>query len=66
VEENIPSKQTSTCYSQPWINSEVKRMSWRKKRYYRRARKTGKQRDWKSFHDIMKRAQRICQETYNN
>jgi predicted transcriptional regulator YdeE len=27
VEENIPSKQTSTCYSQPWINSEVKRMS---------------------------------------
>ena len=66
MEENIPSKMTSTRYSQPWINSEVKRLSQRKKRYYRRAKKSGKQRDWRNFNDIKKEAQRVCQETYNN
>ena len=32
----------------------------------KKAKKTGKQKDWKSFHDIKKKAQKICHDTYNN
>ena len=66
MNEHIPSKFTSTRYSQPWVNNEIKQLSRRKKRSYKKAKKTGKQKDWRRFNDIKKEAQRLCKETYNN
>ena len=34
----IPSKLSTTRYSQPWINRDLKRLSHRKKRAYKKAR----------------------------
>jgi len=66
MNEHIPSKFTSTRYSQPWVNNEIKQLSRRKKRSYKKAKKTGKQKDWRRFNDIKKEAQRLCKETYNS
>ena len=37
ISNNVPSKLTTTRFSQPWINRNVKRLSRRKKKAYRRA-----------------------------
>ena len=63
VNEHIPSKFTSTRYSQPWMNNEIKQLARRKKRSYKKAKKTGKQNDGGRFNDIKKEAQRLCKET---
>ena len=36
LEDKVPSKMTSSRFSQPWINKKVKRISRRKKRAYKR------------------------------
>jgi hypothetical protein len=48
------------------VNNEIKQLSRRKKRSYKKAKKTGKQKDWRRFNDIKKEAQRLCKETYNS
>jgi hypothetical protein len=46
MKDHIPSKFTSQRFSQPWINSTVKKLSRRKKKAYRTAKKTNLASDW--------------------
>ena len=50
----VPSKITSTRFSQPWVTRTCKRSYRRKKRTYNRARTTGFQSDWDIFKTVTK------------
>jgi hypothetical protein len=41
---------------------KLKQLSRRKKRSYKKAKKTGKQKDWRRFNDIKKEAQRLIMQ----
>jgi len=62
----VPSKLSSQRYNQVWVNSEIKNLSRRKHRAYKKAKHTGKKSDWDNFHQIQKETQRTCKDTYNN
>ena len=48
--ELVPSKFTSSRYSQPWVTVTCKRLSRRKKRAYNPAKRTQLKDDWGIFH----------------
>ena len=56
---------TSQRFSQAWIDKEIKQMSRKKKRFYQKAKKSGKVRDWNKFQKIKKETQSTCRRTYN-
>ena len=58
--EHIPSKETASRYSQPWINQDLKRSSRRKKKAYNKARSTKKKEDWAWYKKLKKDSQREC------
>ena len=66
LDTQVPSKFTSTRFSQPWINASIKAHSRRKKGAYKRARKSGKCKDWAKYKDIKKSMQKECRSTYNS
>ena len=66
MNEHIPTKWTSQRFSQVWINGDIKRLSRRKKRSYKRAKKTGKKKDWDRFRHIKKDTQTACRQAYNS
>ena len=45
VEKRVPSKTTAARYSNPWINTLIRKAIQRKQRAHKKARKTGKKRD---------------------
>ena len=45
----VPSKQTSSRFSQPWINSKLKNLSRRKKKAFQRAKSTASGSDWSHY-----------------
>ena len=51
MEDNVPSKMTSSRFSQPWINRRLKRMSRRKKRAFRKAKQSQSQDDMDRYID---------------
>ena len=61
----IPSKFTSTRYSQPWITRECKRIIRMKQRAYNRAKRTKLQNDWDYFKTLVKTARKACISAYN-
>ena len=68
MDEHIPStcKMTSQRFNQAWIDKEVKQMSRKKKRFYQKAKKSRKVRDWNKFQKIEKETQSTCRRTYNS
>jgi hypothetical protein len=58
MDAHIPSKMISQRLSQAWIDKEVKR-------YYQKAKKSGKVRDWNTFQKIKKEIQSTCRRTSN-
>ena len=65
-EKHVPSKQTSTRYSQPWINKQVKSISRRKKRSHKKARKTKKATDIKRYKQLKQQVTKACKTAYND
>ena len=57
IERRVPSKMTTSRYTNPWMNSDIKRAIRRKQRAYRKARLTKKKQD----KDRYKRLQREVQ-----
>ena len=60
----VPSKSNSTRYSQPWINTSIKRLCRQKQRRYNKARRSGLVEDWSNYKSIKKHTQKICKEAY--
>ena len=65
MEEKVPSKLSSTRHSQPWINKKIKRLSRRKKRAYRKAKKSGEEADQANYKRLQKETQYECKKAYN-
>ena len=65
-ERCVPSKMSSTKYHQPWANRKIKRLSRKKKRWFRRHKITRNPRD-KEIFDVIKRETRLaCKQAYNS
>jgi hypothetical protein len=62
----VPSKMTTTRFNQPWINRHLKRLSRKKKRAYKKARRTRRECDWSRYKLLKKTMQRECRSTYHN
>jgi hypothetical protein len=65
MDAHIPSKMTSQRLSQAWIDKELKQMLQKKQRYYQKAKKSKKVRDWNKFQKIKKETQSTCRRTYS-
>ena len=62
----VPSKETPSRYSQPWISQGLKRLSKRKKKSYNRVRTTKKKEDWATYKQLKKDNQRESAEKLNS
>ena len=65
LESSVPSKMTSSRFSKPWINRDVKALSRRKKRSFAKARRTGNRRDIKRYQTLKKATRTACKSAYN-
>ncbi|MCG8078128.1 MAG: reverse transcriptase family protein, partial [Candidatus Thiodiazotropha taylori] len=65
IQTNVPSKMTSTRFSQPWISRKAKRSSRRKKRAFRRAKATGSDADIDRYKQACKDTRYECRKAYN-
>ena len=45
IEKRVPSKMTRSRHTNPWVNTEIKRVIRRKQRAHRKARPTNAKRD---------------------
>ncbi len=66
IKRNVPRKWTTTRFHQPWITRSIKRLSNRKKRSFKKAKKSGKIRDWDKYKSLKKTVQAECRKAYNN
>ena len=57
MKNHLPTKETSSCYSQPWINRDLERLSRRKKKAYMKAKRTKKKEDWPAYKKSKKESQ---------
>ena len=62
----VPSKFSSTRFSQAWITRHCRHIIGRKKRAYRKARKTKNQLDWARFKKLKSLCQRECRSAYQD
>ena len=65
MRNHVPTKEKSSCYSQPSINQDLKRLSRRKKKVYIRAKRTKKKEDWAAYKKSKKESQRECRRAYS-
>jgi hypothetical protein len=50
----IPTKLTSTRYSQPWINREIKQLTRRKNKLFKKHENNKNSPQWKKYKDLKK------------
>ena len=62
---SVPSKFTSTRYSQPWLTRKCKQLSRRKKRAYNRAKRTNRTDDWEKFKHLTRESRKACKSAFN-
>ena len=65
-EKCIPSKLTSTKFHQPWINSRIKRISRRKRKWYNIQKRTKCYKAKQIYEDLKKESRRACQSAHND
>jgi hypothetical protein len=46
---NIPSKQSSATFTNPWANTTIKKLTRRKKKAYNKARRSNSEQDWAKY-----------------
>ena len=62
----VPTKESSTRYNQPWINSTVKRLSYKKQCCCNQARIMGFTEGWLKYHQIKRESRHECHKAFNN
>ena len=63
--KNVPTKMTSTRYSQPWFDRDCKRSVRKKNRRYRVFKRTKLDKDWEKYKDAAKTARKTCNNAHN-
>jgi hypothetical protein len=62
----VPSKHTTSRYTNPWIDTNIKRTIRRKQRAYRKARHTNKKRDRDRYKKLQKEVQYLIRRAHKN
>ena len=62
----IPSKLTSSKFNQPWINTRIKRISRRKRKWYRRYRQTRSHTAKQVYDSLKKESRQACKTALND
>ena len=65
IEDNVPSKSTSTKAHQPWINTATKRLIRKKNRWFKYAKEVNSGKVWKKYRQIKNECQRTCRQTHD-
>ena len=65
IEDNVPTKLTSSKTHKPWINTETKRLLRQKQRWYTKAKTSKLESDWTRYKEIKKLTQTVCRQTQN-
>ena len=65
-ERCVPSRLTSSRYTQPWINRACKSQCRKKKRAYKRAKSSGLKSDWDIFRQTASATRKACKTAYNS
>ena len=58
LEQNVPTKMSSTRRTHPWVSTSLRRMMRRKQRAHRKAKKSGQSKDWDRFKRLQSEVQR--------
>ena len=64
IDKHVPSKMTTTRFNQPWITREIKQLSRRKKKSFKKASLSSKHRRY--YQQLKKKTQNACRIAYNN
>ena len=62
----VPSKNSSSRYTQPWVTRHCKKICRQKHRAYNKAKISNSPRDWGRFKDLVKKSKQACRTAYNN
>ena len=65
IQNNVPSKITSSKQHQPWINTKTKQLLRKKERWYSKAKKINNETTWKTYKKIKNQCQNACRQTHN-
>ena len=65
-EDCIPSKMTSSKFHQPWINTRIKRLSRRKRKWFRKYRQTKSNTAKQVYDSLKKETRHACKTALNN
>jgi len=63
--ELVPSIFPSKSATNPWTNSDVKRLTNKKQRLYNKARRSQLQSDWLAYKELKKQVQRECRKAHD-
>ena len=58
LEQNFPTKMSSTCHTHPWVSTSLKRMMRRKQRAHRKAKMSGQSKGEERFKRLQSEVQR--------
>ncbi|CAG2232905.1 unnamed protein product [Mytilus edulis] len=66
LDSSVPSKMTTSRFSQPWITKEIKALSRRKKRCFNRVKSSNRSRDKKKYQHLKSATKTACKKAYND
>ncbi|CAG2211775.1 unnamed protein product [Mytilus edulis] len=66
INQHVPTRNTLTKHSHPWMNSELRRLSNKKQRAYTLAKSSGKTRDKKKYKFLKAQLQKEARQAHSN
>ncbi|CAG2233977.1 unnamed protein product [Mytilus edulis] len=66
INQHVPTRNTLTKHSHPWMNSELRRLSNKKQRAYTLAKSSGKTRDIKKYKFLKSQLQKEARQAHSN
>jgi hypothetical protein len=63
---HVPSKMSSTRYSQPWITKQLKRLTQKKQTAYNKAKVNNTDENWAMYKRLKAQTQMECRRAYKN
>ena len=59
IDDNVPSKMTSSQSSLPWITAQTKRLIRNRNRWFKRAKRRNDPKSWRKFRDVKQLTQKL-------
>ena len=66
MDDNVPTKLSSTKNHQPWITTETKRILRKKQRWYTKAKSCKSDKAWNKYKQIKKASQMLCRKAHSD